>query len=334
LLLGALLACAARAAHAQESRERNVILVVVDGLRRQEVFTGADSTLLSGDDRDAFWRSTPDERRRALMPFLWDSVAQRGTIYRARAANGYNVSYPGYNEMLTGRVDPRIRDNKAGRNANETIFDWIAARPAFRGRVAAFGTWSTFNDIFNRDRASYPVRAGWDIAPGVRTHRWRDVADDTLLQPLVLRALRDAKPRLLFAGYGDTDEWAHDGRYDRVLRSARAADSLVAELWAAAQSTPQYRGTTTLIVAADHGRGATRRDWREHRQDIAGASESWIAIMGPGIPARGVSDESVTLGQIAATVARALGEDYTAAVTGVAPPMTPPQASPARTPRN
>src|SRR5262245_41646795 len=57
---------------------RNVILVTTDGLRWQEVFTGAEEALMDGTNggvkdvkalRDQFWRSTPNLRRRALMPF-------------------------------------------------------------------------------------------------------------------------------------------------------------------------------------------------------------------------------------------------------------------------
>ena len=106
-------------AHAQSAlRTRNVVLIVSDGLRWQEVFTGADPTLLNeanggiwakeADLRRDFWRDDPVERRRALFPFLWNTVAVRGQIFGnqnlgsvARVTNGLAFSYPGYNEMLT-----------------------------------------------------------------------------------------------------------------------------------------------------------------------------------------------------------------------------------------
>ena len=47
------------------------------------------------------------------MPFLWTTVAGQGQIYGNRlyqnkmnVANMYKISYPGYNEMLTGYPDP------------------------------------------------------------------------------------------------------------------------------------------------------------------------------------------------------------------------------------
>ena len=112
-------------AHAQSAfKTRNVVLIVSDGLRWQEIFAGADPTLLNeanggiwdkeADLRREFWRDDPRERRRALFPFLWNTVAVRGQMFgnqalgsAARVTNGLAFSYPGYNEMLTGH--PRTR---------------------------------------------------------------------------------------------------------------------------------------------------------------------------------------------------------------------------------
>src|SRR5579859_67926 len=56
----------------------NVVLVTLDGTRWQEIFGGANRELIenrkeTGEIRAtqaAFWRDTPEERRRALAPFL------------------------------------------------------------------------------------------------------------------------------------------------------------------------------------------------------------------------------------------------------------------------
>ena len=67
------------------TKTRNVFLVMSDGLRWQEVFTGADERLIHKDygvtndklARANYWRDTPEERRKALMPFVWSTVAVR-----------------------------------------------------------------------------------------------------------------------------------------------------------------------------------------------------------------------------------------------------------------
>src|SRR5256886_7041532 len=131
---------AARAQTATPPKTRNVVLIVSDGLRWQEIFTGADPSLLNEknggiwdkerDLRREFWRVDADARRQALFPFLWTTVATRGQIFGnqakgsiARVTNGLAFSYPGYNEMLTGRADPRINSNQFGPNPNPTVLD-------------------------------------------------------------------------------------------------------------------------------------------------------------------------------------------------------------------
>ncbi len=68
----------------------------------------------------------------------------------SQVTNGLNFSYPGYNETLTGFADPRIHSNDNVPNPNVTVFEWLNAKPAFTGKVAAFGAWDVFNGIFNR----------------------------------------------------------------------------------------------------------------------------------------------------------------------------------------
>jgi hypothetical protein len=345
--------CAARDAVAQATRTRNVVLIVTDGLRWQEVFHGADSALLDRENggvrdtaslRKELWRTTPEEARAALLPFFWGVIARQGQVYGnqskgsvARVTNGLKFSYPGYSEMLTGRPDPRIDSNGAGPNPNVTVFEWLHALPEYRGRVAAFGTWKTFDDIFNEARSGIPVRAGWELpfddaaTPEARlldslysttTRLWDDVAYDSFMQEVVLGHVRTRRPRVLFVGYGETDEWAHARRYDQYLHSARRVDQFVAQLWRAMQAIPQYRDSTTFIITADHGRGGGRRDWTDHGRDVDGAESIWIAVLGPDTPPLGERSETprVTQSQIAATAAL-LGQDYQRAVPSAARPL-------------
>lgn len=330
-----------------QGRTRNVVLIVTDGLRWQEVFTGAERALVSrrpggvGDTtkllRD-FWRQSPGERRRTLLPFLWDSVATKGVIYgnrmrgsEARITNTMKFSYPGYNEIFTGAFDPRIDSNDYPPNPNETVFEWLAGRPRFKGKVAGIATWDAFRRILNRDRAGIPVLDGWDPpfasvkAPTTRMRiidelyrtsvkLWDNNAFDAPMHLAAKEFIRANKPRVLFVGYGETDEWAHSGRYDMVLRSAHQVDAFIADLWSTMQAMPEYRGTTTFIITTDHGRGSGPEKWRDHGKDVEGAEDIWIAVLGPDTPALGerMSAATVTQSQVAATIAALLGEDWRA----------------------
>jgi len=115
----------------------------------------------------------------------------------------------------------------------------------------------------------------------------------------------------LFVGFAETDDWGHEGRYDRFLEAAHAVDAYMAELWATLQSNPRYRGNTTLIFTADHGRGRTATDWKHHGQDVAGSGETFIIRLGPGIGPNGERRQSTyVLGDVARATAAALGLAY------------------------
>ena len=358
LLLRALAGCAACAialppGAGAQGPARNVVLVAIDGLRWQEVFNGADSALLSRraggvqdttGTRKTFWRPDVEARRRALMPFLWGTVAARGAIWGnlaqgsdAHVTNGLNFSYPGYNEMLVGVADAKVDRNDYGPNPNATVFEWLNSRRTLRRRVAAFGTWSTIADIFNRANSGVFVHAGWEPPPGRvkgapertldRLYRttiryWDDNTFDALTQAAALDYVKAKKPRVLFVGFGETDEWAHGRRYDLFLRATQRADEFVAELWRTMQAVPEYRDRTTFIITTDHGRGHGA-EWTDHGKDVAGAGQIWIAMLGPGTPALGevTQGSPVTQSQIATTVATLLGEDYKRSEPRAAPPL-------------
>jgi len=349
----ALVAAASVLSSAPARRTQNVVLVTTDGLRWQEVFGGAEEPLLSkeagvadveGLKRD-FWRDTPTERRQALLPFFWSVIAREGQVFgnlprgsAARVTNGHHFSYPGYNELLSGRADPRVDSNDKKPNPNVTVLEWLNGRPAYRGRVAAFGSWDVFPWIINRDRSGVLVNAGFEPvkAAGERmavlnelmaetTPPEDSVRHDSFTFMAAMDHLSTAQPRVLYLALGETDDWAHAGRYDRYLRSANRFDRYLRQLWDALQSMPQYRDKTSLVITTDHGRGDGLKGWTGHGAKVAGAENIWIAVLGPDTRALGerAQTEALTQSQVAATVAALLGEDFAAAMPGVAGPVQP-----------
>jgi hypothetical protein len=163
VVLGLLTAFGARAQGMDDAR---VVLVMTDGLRWQEVFRGADASLLVPeryfDKRDVselktkYLAATPEEQRKKLMPFLWSTFVSQGQIYGDRDAgsdasvtNGFNFSYPGYSETLTGHGDPRVDSNDDRPNPNLTVLAWVNRQKGFEGKVAAFGAWHVIANVVN-----------------------------------------------------------------------------------------------------------------------------------------------------------------------------------------
>jgi hypothetical protein len=87
------------------------------------------------------------------------------------------------------------------------------------------------------------------------------------------------------------------------------------------QAMPQYRGTTSFIITADHGRGSGPVEWKEHGVEQKGSDNIWIAVIGPDTAPLGERTHiaTVTQAQIAATVAAFVGRDYRQAVPAAAP---------------
>lgn len=354
ILLVLLLAAMSPAVLAAESlKTRNVFLIISDGLRWQEVFTGAEDLLLSEEHggikdtnavRAKFFRPTAEARRQELMPFFWNEIAKKGQLFGnqtrgsvVKVTNGKNFSYPGYNEIITGYGDPRIDSNAKKPNPNVNVFEWIGKQSGYEGRVAVLGTWDVFPFIFNCERSGLPVWPAWgnsfakeiEVPELLRHVTWDtprlgpDVIFDSFVMHATFDYVKRAAPRVAFIGFGETDEWAHHNRYDDYLRAAQRVDSFTREFWAMLQSMPQYRDSTTLIITADHGRGTGPVDWKGHGEKIPDSAGDWIAVLGPDTPALGerTNTSSHTESQVAATIAALLGLDYRAFFSRAAEPL-------------
>jgi hypothetical protein len=334
-------------------RTENVVLITWDGFRWQELFGGADETLmhkLTGGVRneqalrERYWRDSAEDRRRVLLPFLWNTVAKEGQIFgepkraaAARITNGKKFSYPGYHELLCGFADERIDSNAGRNNPNPSVLEFLNNKPAYKGRVAAFCSWDIFRYILRADQSGLHVHSGWDpINDPPLTPRqqllnetldklpryWADNTFDAVILSAAREHLRRHKPRVLYLALGETDEWGHGRRYDLYLDAAHNADRALAELWTELQKMPQYAGKTSIILTTDHGRGLTRVDWTDHGEKVPGAEYVWMAVLGPDTPPLGVRERvNATQAQIAATVAHLLGEDFARTDPRIAPPL-------------
>lgn len=319
---------------------RNLILVTADGLRWQEVFRGIDPLLAreksagmekAEQRRKKYERATENERRAALMPFFWKTLAPQAAVFsNVKVTNSIHVSYPGYSEILTGRSnDAVIRGNDPIRNPNETVLEYIRRKLALnKNKVALFASWETFRQIGEHTEGSITINAGYQAVENASTTRldelsrmqfhaltpWDEARHDYFTGEMALEYLRAVKPRVLEVSFDETDDWAHDHRYDRVLDAIAEFDAFLERLWNMVGSMSEYRGSTTLLITSDHGRGATLADWSDHGAKIEGAGRVWLAILGPDTHARMETREVVEQRDIAPTILKlmAIGaSDYT-----------------------
>ena len=342
--IAAVLACLQL--HAQRKTE-NLIIITTDGLRWQELFAGMDSAIANnarfheGDSSyifETYWDNDPGERRKKLLPFLWTTIAEQGQVYGNRNmgcnvnnANPYWFSYPGYSEIMTGFADTAINRNSYPANPHVTVLEYLNKQPKLRNRLAAFGAWNAFDRILNEERSGIPVFNAFDAFGGKsptanekllnRLNKeaykpWlADECLDVFTHHAAMEWLKIRKPKVLYIAYGETDEWAHSGKYRSYLDAARQVDQWIREIWDFVQKDPQYKNKTTLFITTDHGRGdKIKEEWTSHGSDIAGAGEIWLAVLGPDSPYRGELSGNIQLYQVqfAQTIAKLLGYTYEA----------------------
>jgi len=331
-----------------DRRTENVVLVTLDGVRIEEMFGGLDDVILcaeaeSGKAEDhpltaRFGAATPEARRAKLMPFFWNVLmAEHGSIAGnpaggspVRIANRHRFSYPGYSEILTGVArDDEIDSNDRRRNPHPTVLEFLKRRLALdRNGVCAFASWDVFRWIVEHEEGALTVNAGFHefVSPDPEVTAlsalqfetptpWNSVRHDVYTFRFAMDHLRRHAPRVTYLALGETDDWAHDRRYDRVVEALVRNDRQIEALWRFLQSDDRYAGKTTVLITTDHGRGRTPENWTDHGAKVAGAEDVWLACMSPDVDLRGEwgTHALIELDRVAATMAALLGEDWRSA---------------------
>jgi hypothetical protein len=329
--------------HAQESQ--HIILITTDGFRWQELYKGLDTAIANnkkfneGDSTgiyDRYYATTKKESRKKLLPFIWNEIAAKGQLFGNREEgsnmnvdNPYWFSYPGYNEILSGYADTMINSNDYASNPNTTLPEFLNQLSGFKNKVMAFGAWDAFDRILNEKRSGIPVISAFDKLGGIKPTIQEQLINsmkqdsykpfgeeeclDVFTHYAAMDALQNKHPRFLYISYGETDEWAHAGKYRSYLDAAHQVDAWIAAIWQQVQSDPFYKDKTTLLITTDHGRGdKIKSEWTSHGSRTMGSNEIWMAAIGAGIQPKGVRTEHIQLfqKQISQTIAKLLGVSY------------------------
>uniref|UniRef100_A0A7V3KPT0 Phosphoglyceromutase n=1 Tax=candidate division WOR-3 bacterium TaxID=2052148 RepID=A0A7V3KPT0_UNCW3 len=328
-----------------QHKTKNIFLITLDGFRWEELFTGADSSLMNSESggvqqknilKKKFWRQTAKKRREALMPFFWNVLMKNGIVYGNRSlhsdvmvTNKYCVSLPGYAEILSGSAQPEIINNKPKQIQSVTVMEFLKDQLHLaKYKIAVFASWNKFPYVVSKVPGVIYCNAGdTNAVDGKLTGRqrllnrlqdeapspWDGIRLDAFTFYQGMEFLNKHHPRVFYFSFDETDDWAHMGRYDRVLEAAHRIDGYLNLLWKWCQSTAQYRNKTSFILTTDHGRGGSNDDgWKDHGSKIEGSEYIWIAIVGPDTPHLGELSNTKTVYQkdIASTLAKLLGYDF------------------------
>ncbi len=330
---------------AQNTNTKNVVVISLDGYRWKELFRGADSTLLATkkyNTQDSSWRfqkywaTSKEERREKLTPFFWSTIATKGQLYGNRdygnkvtLKNKYWFSYPGRSETFCGYYDPAINSNEYPDNPNENVLEFINKQKDYNGKVATFASWDAVYRIINRNRNGMLVNiVGEDVKGPNLTPLQKELNTIQHLMPQVFGRgerldvmtyfmtkayIMASQPRVVYIDFGDTDEFAHAGKYDMYLDGAHKIDAMISDLWNYMQQDKFYKDQTTFLICTDHGRGDDDK-WTSHGSSVPKANETYLMVLGPDTPALGEVKTTTEIhqDQFAQTIANLLGFKFTA----------------------
>lgn len=330
------------AALSQTGNQPNVFIITTDGFRWQEVFNGADSLIINDTRyvsdtallKQLYWHSDPGLRRKKLMPFIWQTIQGQGALYGNRnfentvsVTNPYRFSYAGYNEILTGYADPYIISNRKKSNENENLLGFLNRQAGYENKVAAFASWNLFEYILNNQKAGIHLNSGYqqithDSLSGTEAltnavqqysvDNLQNTRNDMLTFVTAKEYIKNRHPKVVYIGFGETDEYAHSGKYDEYLQSAHLFDEFLSQLWYLVNKDPFYKNNTSFIITTDHGRGAKPGNWFKHGLFTSGSNNTWLLTLGPLFEAKGMvrNKQDIFSEQLAQTIAGLLGYTF------------------------
>jgi phosphopentomutase/2,3-bisphosphoglycerate-independent phosphoglycerate mutase family metalloenzyme len=310
--------------------DRAVVLVVVDGVRWQELFGGADRQLAGSRSYDVSKLTSAAK----LVPNLQRLIETRGVALGAprvgppMMASGPNfISLPGYMEIFSGRTHTSCGDNRCPAPPSRTLVDDVREYAASSAEdVAVISSWAPIGRAAatmpgqvamsaGRARIENPTAFEGDstleamMARGARARAWPGDADyrpDAYTAPIALRYLETRRPRFLFIGLGDTDEYAHRNDYRGYVGALRDFDATMGDLAATLDRMGDRGRHTTVLVTTDHGRS---RDFRDHGGEWPESANVWLVAFGGEVGVRGIAPASAPrrLADVAPTVRVLLG---------------------------
>ncbi len=305
-----------------------VVLVVLDGVRWQEVFDGVDPAMARRYGLGA------DEVTGAaeLMPVLHAALIDRGVAVGAegfgpamRASGPHYVSLPGYTEILTGRLPERCADNACSAVDEPTLADEVAVAAGGDGS-AVIASWESLERAATCGKGEVLVSAGRHhgrgldrlgddeamaalLAEGAEASSAPGIGDfrpDRFTAEVALRYLATRSPRFLFIGLGEPDEYAHRDDYRGYLDSLRAADRFIGRLAETLSGMGERGARTVVVVTTDHGRSD---NFRDHGGFAPESGRVWLVAAGPGVRHAGLLGSRVAhrLADVAPTLRLLLG---------------------------
>ncbi len=274
LIIPVLFGTFTRPARAIEPPSR-VILIILDGTRRQEAFYPKP-----GQDPFPLLRSRI--QRGDLLSFGDPKRNERMAVI-----NSYALSLPGYQSILSGRDSGKRCIDNTEKNCplqpNETFLDTFAKNPEFEAKdVLSLASWygldravsvnrspaffhnSSFMPVGSPDAVQNQKERSYfsDLDRRIQSDRpiWENSRKDKYTREYFEKLENALTPRLSVVQLVDSDEWGHENNFWEYYRTLREDDEWIDGLIRRSdeREAAGLSGPTHFLITTDHGRGEGR----------------------------------------------------------------------------
>jgi predicted AlkP superfamily pyrophosphatase or phosphodiesterase len=268
--------------YAKEKEPQNVILITVDGVRFQEIFS--------------YGHKINSKRLPNLHGLQSDN--KLWAYNRMKISNKPAISLPGYYAIMSGKFEKKCKRNLCPNIEKETFFDYFAKLNIPSKKLAAFASWErlelalesnpgniTRNVAFApfSDSEATVDEENWinNINAMAQGHRppWGGSRYDRFTFELAKYYIKKHRPRITYIQLVDTDEYAHLGERKKYEQAIKTFDQWTSELLELLASLGgDYGRNTSVVITTDHGRGRGFL-WKHHSKEYLSAKRVWALII-------------------------------------------------------
>jgi hypothetical protein len=209
------------------------------------------------------------------------------------------------------------------------VLEFLNRQKSYQNKVVTFACWGATGRCLNKPNSKMLINVPWEDIKSDHLTAAEKLANeiqhfapktfgfeerlDFEVYALAKSYIQANHPKVIYLDFGDTDEYAHEGKYDHYLLDAHNLDAMIEKLWNMMQQDSFYKNNTTFFIVPDHGRGVGD-GWTDHGSSVAHCDETWFMVMGPDTKPSGEikTNEQIYQVQYAKTIAALLGFDYKA----------------------
>jgi hypothetical protein len=250
--------------------ERMAIVVVIDGIRVEEISSTAVSPLTTTTGEE--WAS-----------HLWSKLAPEATIVRSAIIPGSTTTSPSHAELLSG-TSLHLANLPLNRIQTTLYRPELPTLVQFADQLG--------NTIFIGDTNLLGDSAG-SVYPGyISTGGYaqpildQEGSEDGAVMDEVLSRFKAEYPILTVINLHEVDIEGHRAEEGVYAQKILEADARVAQLYEWVKMQPDLKDRVLFVVTSDHGRhrtGAMDPIWAEHGDSCSGCREVPLFVAGPPV---------------------------------------------------